>query len=474
LLPKSFILIARLCASQFFVGQSLYSLPCPIKVIGSANVQIKMVPTDDICMLGVPMGVGNDTSFSGTYVQKKLEKTSQIMTTLAEFEDVQSAFFLLRTSYNITRATHFMRTTPLHLWHQQAVDYDLSVRDTAEKILGTPFSEWEYRQAATSAKVGGLNIRQCELHAGGAYSASRFEEGVVAGESWYHSPPIHEIYKNQSEASIEIDLNTIERLKAQAGHIQVRLLERLKEKHAGAWLSAPASYVDGADLRMAPQLFVAAVNLRLFRPVLPSLMHCPLCQQPSDIQGIHCLSCKKGADKITRHNRSRDVIWRIAKDGLLDAYREKAGILGDVDGKRPGDVSIGTWSCGKSLAIDVAVICPLNESNMKSSDPAGDYAFKVKHKKYGEALAKAHVDFAPVIFETCGGLNSQGEKLIKQLCRFAAKAQGERYSSYTGRAWRRLSVAVQSTAARQILNRRHGLAIARSPIASGGVDAECA
>ncbi len=102
------------------------SLPCPIKVIGSTNVQVKMVPTDDICMLGVPMGVGNETSFSGTYVQKKLEKTSQIMSTLAEFEDAQYAFFLLRTSYNITRATHFMRTTPLHLWRQKAVDYDLS------------------------------------------------------------------------------------------------------------------------------------------------------------------------------------------------------------------------------------------------------------------------------------------------------------------------------------------------------------
>ena len=89
------------------------------------------------------------------------------------------------------------------------------------------------------------------------------------------------------------------------------------------------------------------------------------------------------------------------------------------------------------------------------------------------AFDKAHVDFAPLIFETTGGLNSTGERLVKQLCRFAAKAQGVRYSSYTGKAWRRLSVAVQSTAARQILNRRHGLAIARSPIAIGGVAAEC-
>ena len=210
------------------------NLPCPIKTQGTAKDQVKLVPTDEICMLGVPMGMGPDTTFSAAYVKKKIMKTSQVMTTLAEFEDVQSAFFLLRTSYNITRATHFMRTTPLSLWQQQAVEFDLAVRDTAEKILGSPFSEREYRQAATSVKVGGLSIRQSEKHAAGAYAASRIEAGVVARETWLHSPSISGDYKSQSEASLEIDIKVIEELTASADPIQTRLLERLQEKHAGA------------------------------------------------------------------------------------------------------------------------------------------------------------------------------------------------------------------------------------------------
>ena len=79
------------------------SLPCPIN---STLGQVKWVPTDEICMLGVPMGVESNSTFCADFFKKKIMKTSQVMTTLAEFEDAQSAFFLLRTSYNITRATH--------------------------------------------------------------------------------------------------------------------------------------------------------------------------------------------------------------------------------------------------------------------------------------------------------------------------------------------------------------------------------
>jgi len=57
---------------------------------------------------------------------------------LADFDDIQSAFFLLRTSYSIVRATHFMRTTPLPKWKLQAEKFDQQVWDAAQGILGLP------------------------------------------------------------------------------------------------------------------------------------------------------------------------------------------------------------------------------------------------------------------------------------------------------------------------------------------------
>ena len=90
-------------------------LPCPIQLDGVREEdQVKLVPTSEIQMLGVPLG--ND-AFTSAFVEKKL--FSRLNTTvgqLVEFEDTQSALFLLRVSYSIVRAVHFMRTTPLRQW----------------------------------------------------------------------------------------------------------------------------------------------------------------------------------------------------------------------------------------------------------------------------------------------------------------------------------------------------------------------
>ena len=48
---------------------------------------------------------------------------------LADFDDIQSAFFLLRISFSIVRATHFMRTTLLAQWKKQAEIFDQQIWD---------------------------------------------------------------------------------------------------------------------------------------------------------------------------------------------------------------------------------------------------------------------------------------------------------------------------------------------------------
>ena len=75
---------------------------------------------------------------------------------LTDFDDIQSAFFLLRTSFNIVRATHFMRTTPLAKWRSQAEKFDLKVWEAAEAILGLKFTEQTWKQACLTPRLGGL------------------------------------------------------------------------------------------------------------------------------------------------------------------------------------------------------------------------------------------------------------------------------------------------------------------------------
>ena len=73
-------------------------------------------------MLGVPLG---DDVFNSRFVEGKLlGRLQDTVSKLVEFEDTQAATYLLRVSFSIVRAVHFMRTTPLSQWQQQAVKFD--------------------------------------------------------------------------------------------------------------------------------------------------------------------------------------------------------------------------------------------------------------------------------------------------------------------------------------------------------------
>ena len=125
--------------------------PCPISVLGGAVNQISLVPTDEIQMLGVPLG--SDEKAAAFVERRLLHKLSTIVDRLSDFDDMQSAFFLLRTSFSIVRATHFMRTTPLGKWRKQAKRFDKEIWDAAQSILGLVFSAQSWKQACLTPRL---------------------------------------------------------------------------------------------------------------------------------------------------------------------------------------------------------------------------------------------------------------------------------------------------------------------------------
>src|SRR5437588_842842 len=93
-----------------------------------------------------------------------------------------------------------------------------------------------------------------------------------------------------------------------------------------------------------------------------------------DVFGDHSACCSMSSDRIHRHNRVRNLLDKIAQEGMLSSIMEKKGILGDVDGRRPRDVTIPVWRANKGLAIDVAVTSPLVSCNINDPDPCESYA----------------------------------------------------------------------------------------------------
>jgi hypothetical protein len=404
-------------------------------------------------MLGVPLG---SDEFNKAYVRANLMNKGKILDVLIDFDDIQSALFILRSSYGITRATHFMRTTPLSQWREEAVQFDHKIRTTAENILGFPFTERAYRQVSTSSSVGGLNLRQLAEHADVAYAASSREAAKESGEKWVVRPEIDALkIQSQRKASQELDKDVIDSLKASGTKRQAAHLEHLQYPHANAWVAAVPSYTDGNDMTLESPHFLIAVKRLLSLPLIPAVKPCPFCKQPLDIFGDHALCCKISGDNITRHNRVRNLLNVFCEEGLLSPVMEKLGILGHEDNssRRPGDVTIPVWSQGKGLAIDVAVIHPLAVSNLRFCLPYDEYGESKKHARVGSAFANSNYLFSALICGTSGGLNYEGEHLLKQLFRFAARHQGERLCVYAGRAWARLSINIQTSVSQMIINR---------------------
>jgi hypothetical protein len=429
---------------------------------GDNDMQVTLVPTDEIEMLGVPLG--SDEKAAAYVKRKLLGKLTTMVNRLADFNDIQSAFFLLRTSFNIVKATHFMRTTPLAKWKKEAEEFDQQIWDAAQNILGWTMPEQIWKQACLTPRLGGLGLRRVVDHAEIAFSASWNEAQGTCREKWTPRPDVTWT-RSQKYGSFKKDEEILKKLIEQAPNQRERQrLNRLQCEHSGAWVSAVPSTLDGNDTVMRPRNFRVAVAMRLGLAVLDEEKSCSLCMQTIDVFGDHAACCAMSSDRIHRHNRVRNLLDKIAQEGMLSPVMEKKGILGDVDHRRPGDVTIPIWRANKGLAIDVAVTSPLASSNLNDSQPCESYATWKKHAYYDEDFKGTAFEFAAMVFETTGGINNEGIEVLRQLFRFAAKHQAAQLSVYAGRAWARLACNIQSSVSQCFLNRAGSVAAIENDI----------
>ena len=61
-----------------------------------------------------------------------------------------------------------------------------------------------------------------------------------------------------------------------------------------------------------------------------------------------------------------------------------------------------------------------------------------------------------MVFETLGAINVEGEEILRQLFRFAAKRLGREFTSFCGRSWARISCNLQRSVSQAILSRIDG------------------
>ena len=178
-----------------------------------------------------------------------------------------------------------MRTTPLAQWSGEAVVFDARVRRAAESILGVPFSDQAYTQAALTPALGGLGLRRVVDHADGAFSASWRESQSTAGEVWSPPPQVSAYVGSQRESSLKVDTVIHQRLvdssvSPRERQRLLRVTELTRDFHhggslKGGWLrlchvTGGVSYLSPLPSRGSPgvwwcSLFFLHANFRLLR-----------------------------------------------------------------------------------------------------------------------------------------------------------------------------------------------------------------
>ena len=87
---------------------------------------------------------------------------------------------------------------------------------------------------------------------------------------------------------------------------------------------ALGSLPDGPNTLIRPRAFRrrVACRLRLGVPVWHEGASCPCCTHTLDIFGVHGLCCTTSGDLIARHNRIRDLVDKITREGHLGPVLE--------------------------------------------------------------------------------------------------------------------------------------------------------
>ena len=136
---------------------------------------------------------------------------------------------------------------------------------------------------------------------------------------------------------------------------------------------------------------------------------CPECCCLAEIYGDHQVACGGNGDCIAHHNSLRDVIF-AAQATTLGPRREAPSLVPNSS-SRPVDILLPSWNQGRSAALDVSVISPLQKLTLNAAATTLGHVLNVGDNSMlaagFPAFRAAGVEFIPLMVETLGGWRSE-------------------------------------------------------------------
>ena len=348
---------------------------------------------------------------------------------------------LLRSSLAFPKVVFPLRTCPPHYIHHALEEFDNTIRESLEAILAATIPAWSWLKASLPSSRGGLSLRSASLHAPAAFLGSMMQAESLMEKILGHppGPSPHtqltlaalasatvrpdwtsldevDVLLCQNPLSLAIDEATEQKLLSSAPDTRSRALALSSGlSHAGNWLNVVPSVSLG--LHLHDQEFRSSLRYWLGVPLHGVSYQCPECCCLADICCDHQVACGGNGDRIARHNFLHDVIF-AAQAAALGPRREAPSLVPNSS-SHPADILLSIWSQGKSAALDVSIMSPLQKLTLSGAATSPGHALNVgANRKLAASLPAclaAGEEFIPLMVETLGGWSSEGILNIKKI-----------------------------------------------------------
>ena len=139
-----------------------------------------------------------------------------------------------------------------------------------------------------------------------------------------------------------------------------------------------------------------------------------------DPLGHHAVSCKRGGDVVSRHNKLHDVLTEFSRRAHLGVQVEMgSNVTPNHSHTRPADLLVPNWVLGKPAAFDLSVTSSLNPTIiLEASETTGAAARTTEQRKHCSNDAKCD-ELAwvcvPLVVESYGAWGKEALESISQL-----------------------------------------------------------
>eukprot|EP00731_Ephydatia_muelleri_P014825 Em0008g545a len=232
--------------------------------------------------------------------------------------------------------------------------FDMAVKECFATCSALDLTEHAWQQAQLGLRYQYLK------HAVGTFNGLVSTQDTILVGSTVDSPI------PQKALSFKIDTEHFRALLDSSSPANKARLLSASASHASSWLSVVPSVELG--LHLDPHEFCVGIKWWLGLDISRGLS-CSLCPNTAlDLLGHHAVTCKKGGDVVTRHNRLRDVFVDFCHQAHLGVHVEVgSNLTPDGSRSRPADVWVCDWISGSFAAFDFTVSSPLSVASLNQA-----------------------------------------------------------------------------------------------------------